>query len=298
MAKKPLSHFSPVLANKYWGDDDGYLSYFYCPYKKVVKTDPKGKRQWGRERGLYSWNVENSLSKNLETKVGPIYEKILSFEELSIDERIIWSQFLMSQLVRTPTYMRYEQAIREKLHIDEKPVHDRVGCTECGDLHYVARRDWVLLLAHSDDYFVRSDNPVLQSGFIERNETCLFYPLTPRICFVACSMHDDWLPFSSIPKETVGYKLEKRMAHVINFHLARLASESLIINPRHDGTVAGVMFPDVLGSYPQPPFPLHSPIALEVDKAYESINKIMEWVDGVIYPSWVPFELEPFYRKK
>lgn len=256
MGNKPLSHFSPVLANKYWEDGEGYLAYFYCPYKKVIKTDTKGKRQWGRKRGLYTWAVENSLDKDLETKVGPIYEKILSFEELSVDDRFLWSQFLLSQLVRTPTYIKYETAVHKKLNITAKPDHDRVGCLECGDLHYIARRDWVLLFAHDDDYFVRSDNPVLLSGFIERKETCLFYPLTPRICFVACSMLEDWEPFSSVPKETVGNKLEKGMAHAINFHLARAAFGSLIINPKHDGAVSEKMFSDILGVYP------HSPLFL------------------------------------
>ena len=296
--KKPLSHFSPVLANKYWEAGEGYLSYFYCPYRKAVHTEPKGRRQWGRKRGLYTWDVENSLDNDLETKVGPIYEKILSFCELSVDERYLWSQFLTSQLVRTPTFLRYETEVCKKLGITEKPDHDRVGCLECGDLHYIARRDWIYLIAHKDDYFVRSDNPVLQSGFIERQKTCLFYPLTPKVCFVACSMPDEWDPFSSHPKETGGYELEKGVAHMINFHLARAANESLIINPKHDGIIAEKMFSDILGIYPQPPFSLYSPHSSECEEAYNSINRIMSWVDGVDYPSWLPFELEPFYRDR
>lgn len=148
MGKKPLSHFSPVLANKYWEDGEGYLAYFFCPFTKVVKPKPQGKRQWGRKRGLYTWDVENSLDKGLETKVGPVYEKILSFLELSIEERFLWSQFLLSQLIRTPTYIKYETAVHKKLNISNKPEHDRVGCLECGDLHFIARRDWALLFAH------------------------------------------------------------------------------------------------------------------------------------------------------
>lgn len=98
-------------------------------------------------------------------------------------------------------------------------------------------------------------------------------------------MLEGWEPYSSVPKETVGYELEKGMAHAINFHLARSASESLIINPRHDGVVSEGMFSDILGGYPQPPFSLHSPEPSEVQDAYGSINRIMSWVDGVEYPS-------------
>ncbi len=308
MATKVVSHNSPVFANKYWADDEGYLSYFYCPYKGQVTTGHKGKKQWGRKKGLYSLTVENSLSRDLETKVSPIYEKIISFNEISTEERMIFSQFLMSQLVRTPTFMRYEDAVRNILKIQWSPLNDRVGCTQCEDVYYFAKRDWFYLLAHDDDYFVRSDNPVLLSGFVERHETCLYYPLTPRICFVACSMPEDWCPFCDVPKETVGYYLEKGVAQFINFHLARTASESLIIKPSHDSERVDAIITDMLGRYPQPPFSLlrlhtNSPSISEkhisdINISYEKVRKLMELVDGVSYPSWIPFELEPFYRDK
>ncbi|NOZ11645.1 MAG: DUF4238 domain-containing protein [Gammaproteobacteria bacterium] len=300
--KKPLSHFSPVFSNKYWANENAYLSYFYCQYEKEVKSTPQGKKQWGRKRGLYTWDVERALDRDLETKVAPIYEKLLIPEELIPSERIVWSQFLMSQLVRTPTFIRYETAgIRyetagkEKWGIDNEPLHDRVGCTECGDLYYIANRDWYLLIAYEDDYFVRSDNPVLLSGFVEESKTCLYYPLTPKVCFVACSMPNDWPVFTYKPKNTYGHRMDKGAAHILNFHLARAASESLIISPGCKGEIADRMFGDILGKYPQPPFTLHSPSNDDVEQAYISINEIMNYTDGLEYPSWKPFEAEPFY---
>ena len=125
LAKPPLSHYSPKFANKAWADDDGYTSYFSCPYSDEIKKSPKGWKQWGRKRGLYSWSVEHSLDKDLETDASLIYEKICSYNELTNNERIIWSQFLLSQLVRTPTYMRYENRARELFGITETPEHDR-----------------------------------------------------------------------------------------------------------------------------------------------------------------------------
>ena len=97
MTKQPLSHYSPKFANKAWADVDGYTSYFSCPYSKKVKNSPKGWKQWGRQRGLYSRAVEDSLGKELETVAGPIYQKICSFNEITYEERIIWAQFLLSQ---------------------------------------------------------------------------------------------------------------------------------------------------------------------------------------------------------
>lgn len=292
MAKPPSSHYSPKFSNKAWADDGGYTSYFSCPYSDEIKKSTKGWKQWGRKRGLYSWPVEHSLDKDLETDASPIYEKICSYNELTDNERIIWSQFLLSQLVRTPTYMRYEDRARELFGITETPEHDRVGCRECGDLNFVANRDWCLLLAHEDDFFVRSDNPVFQTGFIELPDTCLFYPLTPKLCFVSCSMPNTWNAFKNKPNETCCYQLAKGGAHFYNFHLAKAAGESLIISPKHDGVVAEGMYKDILGIYPQPPFSLHVLESRKSENAFESIRKIMSMTDGFEYPCWQPMELE------
>ncbi len=113
LTKPPLSHYSPKFANKAWADNDGYTSYFSCSYRGEVRKSPKGWKQWGRKRGLYSWSVEKSLDQNLETSARPIYEKIISYNELTENERIIWSQFMLSQLCRTPTYMKYENEAKK-----------------------------------------------------------------------------------------------------------------------------------------------------------------------------------------
>jgi hypothetical protein len=299
MTRQPKSHFSPVFANKRWGDETSHvLSYFRDPCRELVRKAPKGARQWGRSRGLYSWKVERSLNIDLENEAALVYEKLCAFDEITLADRIIWAQFLMSQMVRTPTFIRYEKRIREALEIEEEPMHDRVGCKECMDLTCITSRDWRYLLAHADDHFVRSDNPVLLTGFVERAQTCLYYPLTPKLCFVACSMPVGWVPVhpeESDLNQMQGCQLEKGGAHMINFHLARAADRSLMLSPRFDGRVAEAMFGDVLGSYPQPPFSLHHVAhPREIDQAYESVRRIMSFVDERPYPHWRPFELEPF----
>jgi hypothetical protein len=301
MAKPPLSHFSPVFANQPWANNEGYISYYRDQYRRKVQRAAKGKRQWGRRRGLYSWKVEIALNRDLETEAAHTYSELLKFTELNADQRLTWAQFLISQVVRTPTFLRYEMAARRLLGITDAPARDRVGCKECGDLVCLTSRNWCFLLAHRDDYFVRGDNPVLITGFIERPETCLFYPLSPQVCFIACSMSPDWKPTThalGLQPASFGLELEKGGAHFINFHLARAAEESLILSPTHDGQVASAMFTDVLGLYPQPPFLLHSPSREEMATAFESIRSLMGAVDGLSYPSWLPFELEPFPRKR
>ncbi len=298
MAKPPLSHYSPKFANKAWADNDEYTSYFCCSYSGEVKKSSKGWKQWGRKRGLYSWSVEKSLDQDLEAAAGPVYEKIVGYNELSENDRFVWSQFLLSQLVRTPTYLKYERKARELFGITDKPIHCRVGCKDCLDLNFVANRDWCLLLAHDDDFFVRSDNPILQTGFIELPDTCLFYPLKPNLCFVACSMPKDWNAFIGTPNRTCGYQLAKGDAHLVNFYLARSAEESLIISPKHDGVIAERMYGDILGRYPQPPFSLHVLGDCDPEDARERIRSIMSYTDDFEYPKWQLNELVSSFQKR
>jgi len=296
MTKPPLSHYSPRFANRPWANEKSEL---LCYYKDVHRGDvqkkPEGAKQWGRQRGLYTWKVERALTEDLENAVAPIYAGFCEYREPDASGRRIWAQHLMSQLIRTPTFMRYEKAIRRKLNITEEPVHDRVGCEHCMDLACVTSRDWAVLQAHPDDHFVRGDNPVFLTGFIERPETSLYYPISPRLCFVACSMGEDWIP--RYPEGTPpirGYRLHKGGAHMINFYLARSAEESLVLSSEDDGNIAETMFGDVLGVYPQPPFPLHTPRPDEMPQAYTSIRKSMSFTDQIDYPDWRPGELEPF----
>lgn len=298
--KPPRSHFSPVFANAHWADESRNLTCFMRDaYEHRVVKETKGLKAWARRRGLYKWIVEEALDQSLETHAAPIYEKLCRFEEVTQQERIIWAQFLLSQIVRTPTYIRYENEVHKRMGSTNSPLHDRVGCLECMDLACITSRDWCFLLAHPDDHFVRSDNPVLLSGFIEHAETCLFYPLSPRVCFVACSMPSNWVnehPTADRIPASFGQELEKGSAWAINFHIARAANESLVLHPSYKESIAEAMFGEILGTYPQPPFSLHSPLTGSTDDAFESIRLIMSAIDRHDYPVWRPFELSPFYR--
>jgi hypothetical protein len=293
--KKPLSHYVPKFSNKYWADESDFMSYFYCEHASKVKKESKGKKSWGRKRGLYTWAVENALDKELETKVAPIYEKLISYDELSRDERFLWAQFLLSQLVRTPSYIEYERTAIELTGVKQKPICDRVGCQECLDLNFVANRNWLLLKAHEDDYLVRTDNPVLQTGFIELNESYLVYPLTPTLCFVAVAMDEKWDPFDKNINPTMCYEMPKGWAHMVNFYLAKTASRSLILNPDNDRNISDIMFKDALGVYTQPPFSLHITESGNASSAYASIRRIMSICDGYEYPEWEIEKLVPDY---
>lgn len=298
MAKKqPLSHYVPKFSNKYWADESSFMSYFLCEHTASVRKGNKGKKQWGRKRGIYSLEVEKALDKDLETKTAPIYEKLVSYSEPNKEERFIWSQFLLSQLVRTPSYIEYEKTAIKLAGVELSPEHDRVGCLNCLDLNYVANRNWLLLKAHKDDYFVRTDNPVLQTGFIELNDSCLIYPLTPSLCFVATTMGREWNAFVENKNPTIFFEMTKGWSHMVNFYLAKCAYRSLILSPKHEGVISDHMYTEILGAYTQPPFSLHVTESSKAKSAYESIRYIMSVCDGFEYPDWKIEKLVPDYPK-
>lgn len=291
------NHFSPVLANKWWADKEGaYLCYFRDVRAGRINTKPQGKRQWGRERRLWSAGVEISLNRELETPVGRIYSGLLGGQAPEGNDRVKWAQFLLSQFVRTPTFLRYENVARKLTGSEEAPREDRVGCEHCADLILVTGKDWVILLAHEDDFFIRSDNPVIATGFLSRPETAIFYALSPRWCFVVCPRPPGWVAAPKAEDPILVRKLLKGGAHLINFYSAKHCDESLILHPDDDGQVSQAMFTEVLGVYPQAPFLLHEPHVSEERDAFASINTIQRAADGIEYPAWDARELESLAR--
>jgi len=296
MGKPQYNHYSPVFANGPWAEGSHYACWKRQSDEGIVIQEPKGRKQWGRQRRLYSSSIEVALDRDIEASVSPIYRKLLNFQEPLEYERIKWAQFLRSQIVRTPSFMRYERAAKNMLGMHNEPDHDRVGCEECHDLVEITGRRWLLLLAHDDDFFIRTDNPVLYTGFLSDPATVLYYPLSPRLCFVATTMGTDWDPQNKSLTQVsmVNMPLLKGAAHMLNFYFAKFADESLVLRPSDSGTIAQEMFSDVLGIYPQPPFDLHRPQAHEIAEAMESIRSLMSVVDGHKYPEHSVDELPGF----
>ena len=137
------------------------------------------------------------------------------------------------------------------------------------------------------------------TGFIENPSTTIFYPLTPKKCFVACSMLERMvvLKGEKIPYPKQDFlKLEKGDAYYMNFEFIKSANTSLILATTDDNTAINALSLDVLGNYPQIPFLLSS-----ATNDYESLEKqqaltnFMRLVDGIFYPSYRKYPFKPFY---
>lgn len=195
-------------------------------------------------------------------------------------------------------FFSYAEKARE-LSGDSTPWKDTiVGCIECQQSKFIACRNWAILTAHEDDFFIRTDNPVYLTGFIELDESTLFYPLTPKKCFVACSMpsHIPILKGTEPPfPKLTGIQLEKGDAFSINFELSKSASKSIILQIDDESAAYETLLTQTLGVFPQLPFFLHSvkDYGGELD-AMESLLHIMSATDQISYLER-EYPFKPFY---
>ncbi|MEZ6196799.1 MAG: hypothetical protein R3F20_13915 [Planctomycetota bacterium] len=286
-------HFSPVFANEPWANEHRrYTSYYRDVHLKGVRKSSPGRKQWGRQRRLWPLEVELALNKDLEGPTAPIYRDLVCGVAPVLRDRVKWAQFLLSQVVRTPTFIRYEQGAKKLAGIDVEVLHDRVGCEHCGDLVCVTARRWCLLVADEADYFVRTDNPVHLTGFVEREASAIYYPLSPHVCFVACPLVEGDLLVPLNQESIPAWPLPKGGAWRVNFYLAKHADISIVLRPDQDSETANAMFGEVLGKYPQPPFSLHAPESDGIDAAFESVRLYQSAIDGLEYPAWSADDLE------
>lgn len=298
------NHFSPVFANKYWtseAENWHYKYYYFCPNRNCVvegKKD-KGKTAWGYEVNLYSQEVEDKLDTELENHASLLYEKLLNDIVLTPDERMKWSQYIIAQAIRTPSFFKYRDKLEEINGGDMSYKESIIGCQWCDENRYVANRNWLILEAADDDYFIRTDNPVYMTGFINNPTTTIYYPLSPKKCFVACSaLEKIYLPkgmdLPSPKQET--HKLSKGDTLKINFDIIKSASNSLIVAKSNNNRSTSHMNLQLLGVFPQIPFML-SKANNDMAELTEMNNiiELMSITDDVEYPLYRKYELKPFY---
>lgn len=297
------NHYSPVLANKPWisdGSEGKYAYYYHCPHRQKVVKSPKGigTSAWGYELNLYSQAIEDAFDKEIENESALLYNKLIEGIELSSDERVKWGRFIVTQAIRVPSFIRYREKAAELTDNDVSFKEKLIGHHDDPDNYYVALRDWIILEADKDDYFLRTDNPVYMTGFIECPLTVILYPLSPKKCFVACSFVE-CIPLingEDPPKPKQEFlKLEKGDAWHINFELARSASRSLILSKTDDCSVSEKLCLDILGRYPQIPFLMGSAKSeLESLHKQDELTYIMSLSDRRNYP-YRKYPFAPFY---
>lgn len=302
MTIKVDNHYVPVFTSKYWKDKDNEWCFkYYCKLShnnKVVNKIKKGERSWGNQKNFYSQALENRLDVELENPVGPIYTKLIEEELLTWNERLKWAQFLITQSVRTPSFFKYRDEVETYINGDFSYRESILGCIDCDINKLVAERNWWILKAHEEDYFIRTDNPIYLTGCIENPDTTIFYPLTPNLCFVMCSLIPLQMLLRAAEKldpQQKYFQLEKGDAHAINFELLKSASSSVILRVNHNSEMFNYMACSVMCVYPQIPYLMMSATdEISQHKVDEELTSIMSRLDGIDY-SIRDYSFKPFY---
>jgi hypothetical protein len=305
MSKKTnKNHFSPVLANKYWTNESAgwaYKYFYYCKHRKCVidSYKDKGKTAWGYEFNIYTQEVEDRLDAELENESSDLYEMLISGVKLNAIQRMKWGQYIITQAVRTPSFFKYRDYLEKINGGDYSYKNTIMGCIECEENKYIASRDWIILKAHKEDFFIRTDNPIYMTGCLDNPTTTIFYPLTPNLCFVACSYVETFLLPKGMalpaPKQEF-LQLEKGDAYHINFELLKSANNSIIVSKQDNNEAFSLMALQVLGVFPQIPFMLASARSYtEEADVIKSLSSLMSVVDKVKYPDYRDYPFQTFF---
>lgn len=298
MVKTNKNHYVPVFTNKAWKDES--KAWLFKTYSKkneqiIEHKKSQGKKSWGFKHHFYSQELENLFRDEIETPCVNLYQKLINGGILTYAERIKWSQFLITQAIRTPSFFNYRKKAVEFQNHNFNFDESIVGCVHCEENKLIADRNWIILKAHEEDYFIRTDNPVYMTGFLENDTTTIFYPLTPNLCFVACSVVFLQKLMNLQPQQEY-LQLEKGDAYAINFELLKSAYQTVILRNEHNSILSSHMIKSTLGVFPQIPYFMmsaHDGIA-EYD-ATKQLTNLMSLADDKEYPLIRDYPFIPFY---
>ena len=196
------NHYSPVFSNKPWAKN-GQIWKFSRNIRGGIDRSPSGPRAWGREKFLYPQNIEDELANTIESRVAPLYKKLLDGILLTKEERLLWSYWILCQYARTPSFIldfaKLEEDVLGQLpefseyaltiRVDKKLAAATSNITDFSlyekIIPFIVLRDWIVYRAYSGEFFIKSDNPVIIIGKLANDDARIIYPLSPEKCFEA-----------------------------------------------------------------------------------------------------------------
>lgn len=298
MVKTIDNHYVTAFTTYPWKDKSNKWSFqiYIKKGNEIIKNNlTQSKKGWGFEKNFYIQSLEDKFNHEIETPSYNLYQKLINEEVLTSEERIKWSQFLITQAIRTPLFLKYRQKAgtfeNQKFEFDESII----GCIHCEENKLIADRNWIILKAHEEDYFIRTDNPVYMTGFIENDTTTIFYPLTPSLCFVACSV----VPLQKLmglqPQQQY-LQLEKGDAYAIDFELLKSAYQTVILRDEHNSFLSNHLIKSTLGVFPQIPYLMMSASdGIAEYEATKQLTHLMSITDEKEYPLVRDYPFNPFY---
>lgn len=253
------NHYSPRFANRLWANKNGSIVKYALSPITGLSRERTGPTEWGQETNLYPQELENAFAK-IESIIAPIYRLLLGNQILNLNQRLLWSHWILCQYSRTPSFIIDFAKIDEELFakipgygqfstkIDtEEKLQMALGsianfASSKELVPFLAVRDWVICDAAPGCCFIRTDAPVVIAGPLVREKTQILYPLSPRKCFLA-TIIGRFPPSASL----VHHQLTReRNINALRL-IASRADREAIVHPDDDSEQLRSLLSDTLG---------------------------------------------------
>ena len=261
MKQTEYNHYSPKFTNRPWANSDGLIiSLRRKAGGKNIVRGRTGPNKWGAERNLYSQPLEDALER-IESKVRPVYYKLLANNPLTPTDRLIWSRWILCQFSRTPSHILELAGLEEdvlasfpgfaydftpgeiqaKIDAATNHVLDFQDSTHL--IPFIVLRDWVVLQPAAGEFFIKGDVPVVIRGALIEDDATIVYPLSPIHCFVATVLGG--FPPHQIQAE---YRLKPGEAANYMKLIAECAGCEVICHPDHCSEELDLLVARALGT--------------------------------------------------
>jgi hypothetical protein len=233
-------HYVPQFTTRQWAKSGRFLAYTIGVDGEVWATATPAKH-WGVAPSLYTQGLEDLLGL-IEGDAREPYDKLANTVPLNDIEMRRWVAFLVSQLIRTPRFMRMILH-RQKAWIEQSGFNYPMSPAHLGrafetlfqnnDFYaafyrLVVSHAWAVMSAADSLTFLKGDNPVVLTGRKADTTWRLAYPLTPTRCFIAGPALEDE-PGRIIPRQ---HRLTEAETAAVNAATCRFAETSVIgFNP-------------------------------------------------------------------
>jgi hypothetical protein len=157
--------------------------------KSGVQAESAGPKNWGREKHLYSQDVEDAFEQ-IETRLAHLQRKLESGSQPTDDERHGWAMWLLASYLRTPAAFLCSAEVSASMRgftgdlfrTSYAMLATCVTNPHCIEL--ITNRDWQILTCEKP-YFLKPDSGLVLTDRLDKEDCLILYPLTPFSCFLA-----------------------------------------------------------------------------------------------------------------
>lgn len=189
--------------------------------KSDIQAEPTGPKNWGREKHLYSQDVEDAFEQ-VETRLAHLQRTLEEGSHLTEDERNGWAMWLLASYLRTPPAFLCSADVSASMpgfmgDLFQSSYTMLATCvTNPYCIELITNRDWQIMNCEKP-FFLKPDSGVVFTDRLDKWDSLILYPLTPFSCFVATGNQRRFTRVS----------VQKKRVFGLNNHILRWSDKSV-----------------------------------------------------------------------